>query len=360
VLALPAVGGKFGVRGGGYAMTNSKSWNIQRTWVPGQEPSTRIINMNLLGRVLTEPMDPPVKALFVYNANPAVTIPDQQRVLKGLEREDLFTVVFEQVMTDTAAYADVILPATTFLENYDIARAYGPLAIQLGRPVVDPAGDARSNNDVFGALASRMHLLEDDEPAGELDLLLKAMDGLPPQIGSALREGRVVDAPWNGAPIQFVDVQPWTSDQKVHLFPEELDREAPAGLYTYQPDPATAAYPLALISPSSDRTISSTLGELARPTIGLDMHPLDATARGLRDADQVRIYNELGEVRCALRVVPTVRPGTVSLPKGLWRKSTANGYTATVLAPDTLTDLAGGACFNDARVEVALVSRPNA
>ena len=208
MLALPAVGGKFGVRGGGYAMTNSKAWNIARSWVPGEEPTTRIINMNRLGRVLTEPLNPPLKALFVYNANPAVTIPDQQRVLKGLEREDLFTVVFEQVMTDTAAYADIILPATTFLENYDIARAYGPLAIQLGRPVVDPVGEARSNNDVFGALASRMDLLKDEEPAGELDLLIKAMDGLPPQIGSALREGRVVDAPWNGAPVQFVDVFP--------------------------------------------------------------------------------------------------------------------------------------------------------
>jgi len=175
-----------------------------------------------------------------------------------------------------------------------------------------------------------------------------------------LREGRVVEAPWNGAPVQFVDVLPWTNDQKVHLFPEELDREAPTGLYTYQPDPATAAYPLALISPSSDRTISSTLGELKRPATGLDMHPIDAAARGLQDADQVRVFNTLGEVRCALHVVPPVRPGTVSLPKGLWRKSTANGYTATALAPDTLTDVAGGACFNDARVEVALVSRASA
>jgi anaerobic selenocysteine-containing dehydrogenase len=360
VLALPAVGGKFGVRGGGYAMTNSKSWNITRSWVPGHEPATRVINMNRLGRVLTEPLDPPIKALFVYNANPAVTIPDQQRVLKGLEREDLFTVVFEQVMTDTAAYADIILPATTFLEHYDIARAYGPMAIQLGRPVVDPAGEARSNADVFGALASRMELLKDDEASGELDLLLKAMDGLPPAIGGAFRDGHVVEAPWDGAPVQFVDVLPWTSDQKVHLFPEDLDRETPTGLYTYQLDPATTAYPLALISPSSDRTISSTLGELPRPAVGLDMHPIDAAARGLQDADHVRVYNELGEVRCPLHVVPTVRPGTVALPKGLWRKSTANGYTASVLAPDTLTDFAGGACFNDARVEVALVSRASA
>ena len=123
VLALPAVGGKFGVRGGGYSMSNSASWNIDRPWIGAPEPDTRIVNMNHLGRALTEYDDPPVNVLFVYNCNPAATVPDQQRVLRGLEREDLFTVVFEQVMTDTALYADVVLPATTFLEGYDFAKA---------------------------------------------------------------------------------------------------------------------------------------------------------------------------------------------------------------------------------------------
>jgi anaerobic selenocysteine-containing dehydrogenase len=112
--------------------------------------------MNKLGRALTELDDPPVKMLFVYNCNPAATMPDQQRVIKGLEREDLFTVVFDQVMTDTAAYADVILPNTTFLEAYDFARGYGPLSLQLVRPVIDVVGDARSNPDVFGDLARRL------------------------------------------------------------------------------------------------------------------------------------------------------------------------------------------------------------
>ena len=107
VLALPAVGGKFGVRGGGYSMSNSASWGIERTWIRADEPPTRLVNMNHLGRALTEYDDPPVKVLFVYNCNPAATVPDQRRVLRGLERDDLFTVVFEQVMTDTALYADV-------------------------------------------------------------------------------------------------------------------------------------------------------------------------------------------------------------------------------------------------------------
>lgn len=115
ILALPAVAGKFGVRGGGYTMSNSASWGITRSWIGSPEPETRVINMNHLGRVL-ESSDPPVTVLFVYNSNAAATTPHQRRVLRGLERDDLFTVVFEQVMTDTARYADVILPATTFLE----------------------------------------------------------------------------------------------------------------------------------------------------------------------------------------------------------------------------------------------------
>jgi anaerobic selenocysteine-containing dehydrogenase len=148
-------------------------------------------------------------------------------------------------------------------------------------------------------------------------------------------------------------VFPNTSDRKVHLFPAALDATAPAGLYAYQPDPATERYPLALISPASDRTISSTLGELPRPDVRLTMHPDDAAVRGLDDKDLVRVFNELGEVQCPLHLSPAVRPGTVSLPKGLWRRSTRNGSTGTALVPDSLTDLGGGACFNDARVQVA-------
>ena len=140
-------------------MSNSASWNIDRTWIDAPEPATRIVNMNQLGRALTEYTDPPVNVLFVYNCNPAATVPDQRRILRGLEREDLFTVVFEQVMTDTALYADVVLPATTFLEGYDFAKGYGPISLDLGRPVVDAVGEARSNADVFGELCARLGLL---------------------------------------------------------------------------------------------------------------------------------------------------------------------------------------------------------
>ena len=353
VLALPAVGGKFGVRGGGYSMSNSASWNITRPWIGSDEPDTRIVNMNQLGRALTEYDDPPVDVLFVYNCNPAATVPDQRRVIRGLEREDLFTVVFEQVMTDTALYADVVLPATTFLEGYDFAKAYGPINMELAVPVVDAVGEARSNADVFGDLSVRLGLLNEGEPTGELDLMLEVFRALPGTIGADLGGGKRPVPPFGDAPIQFVDVFPNTPDRKIDLFPAALDASAPIGLHRFQPDPGTARYPLALISPASDRTISSTLGELPRADVKLTMHLDDAAARGLSDGDLVRVFNDLGEVHCPVNVNPSIRPGTVSLPKGLWRRSTRNGATATALAPDTLTDLGGGACFNDARVQVA-------
>ncbi len=355
ILALPAVGGKFGVRGGGYAMSNTEAWGIQRTWFGAPEPSTRRVNMNQLGRVLTEG-DPPVRVLFVYNSNAAATSPDQRRILRGLERTDLFTVVFEQVMTDTAHYADVLLPATTFLEGYDIVRAYGPIGLRLARPVIESVGEARSNAEVFGDLSRLLELNEPSDPVGEIEEMLDVFSKMPPAIGDALREHGTVVPPFEGRPVQFVDVMPRTTGHIVDLFPEALDRESPAGLYAYRPDPATTEFPLALISPASERTISSTLSELPRPEVRLLMHPSDAAARHLDDGAAVRIFNALGEVRCNLQVGSWIRPGTVSLPKGLWRRHTANGYTANALVPDTLTDLGGGACFNDARVQVEAVA----
>jgi anaerobic selenocysteine-containing dehydrogenase len=356
-LALPAVAGKFGVRGGGYSMSNSAAWNITRPWL-GAEPKTRIVNMNKLGRALLEYNDPPIKALFVYNCNPVATMPDQQRVLEGMARDDLFTVVFDQVMTDTALFADVILPATTFLEAYDFARGYGPLSLQLVRPVIDAVGESRSNPEVFGELARRLDVVEGTEPDNELDMLLQVFKTLPRTVGAQMEETGRAAPPFGFRPIQFVDVFPRTFDQKIDLFPDALEAEAPMGLYAYQPDPATDRFPLALISPASDRTISSTLGELPRPAITLLMHPADAAPRGLKDDDPIKVFNELGEVQCAVTIEATIREGTVSLPKGLWRKSTWNQFTSNVLVPDSLTDLGAGACFNDARVQVARLETP--
>lgn len=356
VLALPAVGGKFGVRGGGFSMSNSSAWGIKASaWMNDTpEPDTRLVNMNHLGRALTEYDSPPVKMLFVYNCNPLATMPDQNRVLQGLQREDLFTVVYEQVVTDTCRYADVLLPATTFVENYDIAKGYGPISLQLVQRVIEPVGEARPNSEVFSELAERLGVGQAEE---ETDTLLRIMSKLPPSISAELSASGIATPPYDGVPVQFVDVFPLTPDGKIHLFPESLDQGAPAGIYGYRPDPGTTEYPLALISPASEKTVSSTLGELRQRAAVLQMNPDDADARGLSSDDPVRVFNALGEVHCPVALNKDIRRGIVTLPKGLWRKSTYNGLTSNALVPDTLTDLGGGACFNDARVQVASLGK---
>jgi anaerobic selenocysteine-containing dehydrogenase len=356
ILALPAVAGKFGVRGGGYTMSNSSAWRDidGEASAAAEEPATRIVNMNLLGDTLAVRGAGAVKILFVYNANPLMTIPAQEKVRSGLLRDDLFTVVFDPVLTDTARYADVVLPAATFLERREISRGYGALVLQDARAVVSPAGEARSNQEVFGELCRRTGVSRTGDPESD-DALAAALLASTPR-GRELREA--LDrgerpAPAEGSrPVQFVDAFPRTADGKIRLLPEELDREAPGGLYAYRPDPATVRFPLALISPATDRTISSTLGELHRAQVPLELHPEDAAARGIAEGAAVRVYNGFGEVRCRARLNPAMKAGVVMLPKGIWAHNTESGTTATALSPDTLTDIAGGACFNDARVEV--------
>ena len=354
ILALPAVAGKFGVRGGGFSMSNSLAFGLKSAqWIDTPEPATRLVNMNHLGRALTEYTDPPVQMLFIYNCNPLATAPDQNRVLKGLLREDLFTIAFEQVYNDTARYADVVLPATTFLEQYDIAKSYGPIALQLVRPVIEPRGEARPNAQVFSELAERLGIGVAEEDAETL-LRITARMGT---VGPELLERGVATPPHEGAPVQFVDVFPLTPDRKVNLFPEEIAGDAPAGMYGYQPDPATDGFPLALISPATEKTISSTLGELRERAAMLHIHPADAGPRGISQSDAIRVFNQLGELHCPANVTTDIRRGTVAFSKGVWRRNTYNGSTANALVPDSLTDLGAGACFNDARVQVALLGR---
>jgi anaerobic selenocysteine-containing dehydrogenase len=355
ILALPAVAGKFGVRGGGYTMSNSAAYGITAESLIGvPAPATRTLNMNQLGRALTEWTEPPVSLLFVYNCNPLATMPDQNRVRRGLAREDLFTVVFDQVMTDSALYADLVLPATTFLEHYDIAKGYGAYSVQIVRPAIEACGEARPNHEVFRDLGVRMGVSQPDpDDLGEPGALLEATAHLPAGMAPALYESGIARGAADGRPVQFVDVFPQTVDRRVHLFPTHLD--ATHGLYTFQPDPATPEAPLTLISPASERTISSTLAEFRPGIVGLKINPEDAVARSIADGDTIRVFNALGDVHCRAAVTPEVPVGTVSLPKGLWARSTINGATANALAPDTLTDIGGGACFNDARVQVTLL-----
>jgi len=292
---------------------------------------------------------------MVFGTNPAVVQPDVARVRAGLAREDLFTVVHEQVMTDTTAWADVILPAPTFLEQYDVAKGYGAYHLQLVQPVIAPVGESRPNHDVVEELDARLGQVEALSELGETGGLMDLTGRLPAGQAEAVLDGRSAVAPGGGTPIQFVDVFPKTADRKVNLFPASVASRD--GLYAYAGDPATDRHPLSLISPASSHTISSTLGEL-RPSIArLKMHPADAIARVIADGDPVRIFNDLGEVHCEAAVTGDMRPGTVSLPKGLWARSTFNGATANALVPDSLTDIAGGACFNDARVQIELLAR---
>jgi anaerobic selenocysteine-containing dehydrogenase len=358
VLALPAVAGKFGVRGGGFTMSNSAAWDVDATAAAcAPPPATRVINMNLVGQSLAHGFAPAIHALVVYNCNPLSTLPAQNKVRAGLEREDLFTVVHEQVMTDTARYADVLLPATTFLEHTEARRSYGATLAQVARPVIEPVGEARPNYWLFDQLCQRLGLTRPGDPQTP-DELLQAIVSTSSERGritAELADTGKATPPGGPRPIQFVDVFPGTPDRKIDLCPAHLDAEAPLGLYGYAPDPGSAAHPLALISPSTSDAISSTLYQRVRGQVPVELHPADAAERRIADGDDVRMFNLDGEVRCVARLNDELRPGLVMLPKGLWDRHTRNGQTSNALSPDSLTDLGGGACFNDARVEVALV-----
>ncbi len=354
ILAMPALLGKFGVRGGGYTMSNSGAAKFDAAKVFGPyEWNTRIINMTQLGAVLAGSVNPPVKALFVYNCNPAVTVPDQNAVLKGLADPDLFTVVHEQVMTDTARYADIVLPNTTFFEQYEFKRGYGAYVAGGMQPVIEPRGESKPNEWVFAALGRAMGFKDEPFQWDSLTAMRKAVEAFSlagrPVDFKIMAEGRTQGYDFPGPrPVQFKTTFPLTSDGKVHLTPGILGSRP----YEYQPNPREA-YPLALVSPANNRMITSMLGEFNYPELSLLMNPLDAQARGIADGDEVRIFNELGEVVCGVKLNDRVRRGVVSLPKGAWQKSSRNGRTSTALCPQDVNVVGGAACYNDARVEVA-------
>jgi anaerobic selenocysteine-containing dehydrogenase len=368
LMAMPALMGKFGTRGGGYTLSNGGGAKFDAAKLLDAMPwTTREINMTQLGAILEGSLDhelhPPVKALYIYNCNPAATAPDQESVLRGLAREEIFTVVHEQVMTDTAVYADIVLPATTFLEHYDVRRGYGTYVIAGVRPAIAARGEARDNTEVFAALGRAMGWNDvafqrtTREWVEEISRGIE-MRGAPPDA-AALAEGGMhyYDFP-GAAPVQFETVFPLTPDGKIHLTPEALGdapyryKDAKSREFSPGGHPSDE-YPLALISPATSKMISSTMGEYNYPELRLTINPQDAAARGIADGATVRIFNELGEVVCRALVSDRIREGVVALPKGAWRKSSLNGKTATALCPATIDNVAGGACYNDARVEVS-------
>jgi anaerobic selenocysteine-containing dehydrogenase len=335
VLALPVLTGQLGVLGAGIMSSLSGAGDFS---LGNPSQGRRKVNMNQLGTEL-----PAMRVLFVQGSNPAVTAPRQQLVLEGLARDDLFTVVHEQVLTDTALYADVVLPATTHFEADDLAGSYGSFTLQRVAAVIDRVGESRTNDEVGAGLAARLGLDMQRFGSDPEALMTEGLDGAaPPRAGDV----EVLRKP--GTAVQFRDTFPDFEDGKARLAPPILrDGAVP----TYRE--LESSYPLALITPATHRTINSMFGEFNAAEACVRMHPEDALVRAVADGDTVRMWNDLGAIEVVARLDGDLRPGVVSMPKGLWRRDVPGGLTANALVPDTLNDLAGGACFNDARVEIA-------
>jgi len=354
ILAMPALLGKFGVPGGGYTLSNSGATKFNKDAVLGRlDWSTRTLNMTQLADHLTQPMDPPVKALFVYNANPAITVPDHNRLLRGLADEELFTVVAEQVHTDTCDFADILLPSTTFLEAPDLRAGYGNYVLGAIRPVLEPLGEARSNARLFSDLAQAMGFNDEPFAWDEERLQQKVLENMTlnnaPVDLEILAAGEQQHIRFDGGnPIQFSSVFPGTADGKVQFTPDSFGQNPYAWEATEDPD-----HPLALISPASGKLVTSSLGEFNLPELCLTLNPFDADSRGLTAGNLVRVHNNLGEVVCRLVVSDRVTTGVAHMPKGSWRKAAVNGSTASSLCPSHLEPISKGACFNDARVQVS-------
>jgi anaerobic selenocysteine-containing dehydrogenase len=361
IFALPALAGKFGVPGGG--LVNGAAFAFPKTPARLQRPDlappgTRTLNIVDVGGHLLDPgLAPPIKALFIYNHNPVVAHPDQNRLRRGLLRDDLFVVGSDVVMTDSMAYADIVLPAASHFEHADLYAAYGHHWLQRAEPVIPPQAEALPNTEIFRRLAARFGFTDAVFTASDAELMDEAVEpaearlqGLRP---SRIPTERAVAMAAGGEDfLLFKNVFPATKSGKVELASPYLERKYRARLPRFLP--VESRYPLALLSPASDRRITSTFGGVngdAPPP--LEMHPDDARARGLADGDVVRVWNDLGDVRLPLRVTDAVRPGVVSSLKGAWLRTSDNGQTVTALVPGHHADIAEGACFNDTRVEVA-------
>ena len=362
IAALPALAGKFGVAGGGlvggagHAFPKTTDQLTRTDFVP---PKTRTINIIDVGKLLLdESLSPPLKALFIYNHNPLIVHPDQNRMKLGLAREDLFTVGIEVAMTDSMAYADVVLPACTHFEHADVYAAYGQQYLQRAEPVIPPVGESLPNTEIFRRLAAIFGFCDPAFRESDAELMDAALNPDDPRMqglrASQIPVDRAIKMEFAGAePVLFQNVHPKTPSGKVELESATLGSRYGASLPAYRP--VISAYPLMLITPASDKRITSTFGGLAAnddPPV-LEMNPADAAERGLVDGDTVKVWNELGQVYLPLRVTASVRCGVVSSEKGAWLRTSRNGQTVSALAPAHKADLAEGACFNDARVEVA-------
>ena len=344
VFALPVLTGQFGNLGSGVLASLGEAtplaWDAREPETPEDRRRPRAFGMNQIGAQLCDPdLDPPIAVMFIQGSNVVATNPDQGAVMRGLARDDLFTVVHDQVLTDTARYADVVLPATTHFETDDLASSYGSFMLQPMPAVIERVGESRSNNELAAELARRLGY----------DLTRFSVEREAILARSLKDDGTYTEAratrPSEGT-VQFRDTFPSFQDRRARL-------ASLPGLgvprYVELADP----YPLTLITPATTKTINSMFGEFQPADPAIHLHPDDAEVRALADGATVRVYNDRASITTVVRVDSAMRTGVASMPKGSWCRDFAEGLTPNALVPATLSDLADGACFNDTRVEVA-------
>jgi anaerobic selenocysteine-containing dehydrogenase len=375
ITCLPAVIGAWRHIGGGALLSTSKLYPFNGAALERPDlipPDTRTINMVHLAEALAgELPGPPMRAIYVYNANPAAVNPDQRRVLAGLRRDDLFTVVHEQFPTDTAMYADVLLPATSQLEHFDLHGSYGHLYVQTNEPAIRPLGEARSNTDVFRLLAARMGFEPElfqvsDEELARQALAVSGSNGpFKKMTLERLRsEGPVrLDLPKHYAP--FAEGNFPTASGKCELYSPRLAAQGLDPLPCYTPpheDPQTrpdlaARYPLQMLSPPKPAFLNSTFVNIdslrrdaGEPTV--EIHPDDAGPRHIRSGQWTRVFNDRGSYRARAVVGDSVRPGVVVCLGVYWNRYMRDGTNVNATTGTALTDFGGGATFFDNLVEV--------
>jgi anaerobic selenocysteine-containing dehydrogenase len=374
IACLPLLTGAWRERGGGYARSVG-TWfaagvDEAAVYGPSLAPSgagpARQLNTNHLGRTLTDPtLDPPVTVLFAWNGNPMVSVPNTELTRRGLLPDDLFTVVHEQFLTDTARYADVVLPATTQLEQTDVVAAWGHLYLGWNEAAIEPLGEAVANSELFRRLARALGFTEPELFESDESLLAAGLAPLDPDLLDALRGKGFARLPLPE------DLRPYaaggfaTADGRALLY--DTSRAGADPLPTYQPavegpggDPdLLARFPLSLMTTKSQpRFINSSYSHLPKhgPAEGspkLHISAPDAERRGIADGDTVVAFNDRGRVELTAAVSDTVRPGVVSIPFGWWSFQHPAGGVANSLTNDALTDRGGGVAFYDTLVEVA-------
>jgi len=377
IACLPALTGHWRRAGGGVQLSSSANFafNTPMLHRPDLSPKVRTINMIRLGEALTTPNGdvggPPVKALVVYNSNPAAVAPDRNAVLEGLRREDLFTVVMEHFQTDTADYADILLPATTQLEHWDLHLSYGHHYLSLNRPSIDPVGESLPNSEIFRRLARRMGLAEPSLQDDDLTLIRQAIDSPSPNLKGITLE-TLLERGWTRLNLPkpflpFAEGAFLTPSGKCELYSARMEQMGldplPAFTAPYEfPEnvPELAArYPLTLISSPAHQFLNSSfvnIGSLRRAAREPEclLHPEDAERRGIGVGARVVIHNDRGAFTAVARIEPTIRPGVVWAPSIWWGKFAADGANANQTTSQRETDMGRGPVFYDNLVEVGL------